>query len=104
MSAPSPRPSAFLGIGNDLLGELRVSFCALAVNVVKNDRFTEAWRFRKSYISRNHALEDLGSEETAQVRRYLPGKSRSFIIHRQQDTFDFEARIQGTPDAHQCVQ
>src|SRR5260370_36378615 len=104
MSAPSPRPSAFLGIGNDLLGELRVAFCALAVNVVKDDRFTKTWRFRKSHISRNHALKNLCSEETAQVRRYLPGEGCSFIIHRQQDTFDFEARIQGAPDAHQRVQ
>src|SRR5437016_942612 len=104
MSAPSPRPSAFLGIGNDLLGELRVAFCALAMNVVKNDRLTKTWRFRKSHISRNHALKDLCSEKTPQVRRYLPGKGCSFIIHRQQDTFDLEAGIQGAPDAHQRVQ
>src|SRR5260370_25590186 len=104
MSAPSPRPSAFLGIGNDLLGELRVAFCALAGNVVKNYRFTKTWRFRNSHISRNHALKNLCSEETAQIRRYLPGEGCSFIIHRQQDTFDFEARIQGAPDAHHRFQ
>ena len=50
MSAPSPRPSAFLGIGNDLLGELRVTFCALAVNIVKNNRFAEAPSFGKPII------------------------------------------------------
>src|SRR6202795_170917 len=65
MSAPSPRPSAFLGIGNDLLGELRVAFRPFAVNVVKNDRFTETWCLRKPHIARNHALEDLRSKETA---------------------------------------
>src|ERR1700682_1667620 len=101
MSAPSPRPSAFLGIGNDLLGELRVAFCALAVNIVKNDRFTETWRFRKSHIPRNHALKDLGSKKTAQISGNLAGKTRPLIVHRQQDTFDFEAWIQGAPDAHQ---
>src|ERR1700674_2783217 len=79
MSAPSPRPSAFLGIGNNLLGELRVAFCALAMNVIENYRLTETWRFRKSHISRNHALKDLCSEETAQISRNLTGKKPSAI-------------------------
>src|ERR1700687_6122690 len=104
MSAPSPRPSAFLGIGNDLLGELRVAFCALAVNVVKNDRFTKTWRFREADIAGNHALKDWCSEETAQIRGNLTGKTRPLIIHRKQDPFDFEGWIEGAPDAHQRVQ
>src|SRR5258707_10635127 len=73
MSAPSPRPSAFLGIGDDLLGELRVAFCALAVNVIKNNRFAKTWRFREADIARNHALKDLCSEEAAQIRGNLTG-------------------------------
>src|ERR1700674_2914107 len=104
MSAPSPRPSAFLGIGNNLLGELRVAFCALAMNVVENYRLTETWRFRKTHISRNHALKDLCSEETAQISRNLTGKTRPLIIHRKQDALDLEAWIQSAPDAHQCIQ
>src|SRR5260370_10212760 len=104
MSAPSPRPSAFLGIGNDLLGELRVAFSALTMNVVKNDWFSETWCFRQAHIAWNHALEDLRSEETAQIRGYLPRKRRAFIIHRKQDAFDFEARIECLPDAHDRVQ
>src|SRR5229473_4079898 len=94
MSAPSPRPNAFLGIGNDLLGELRIAFCALTMNIVKNDRFTKTWCFRKAYIARNHTLKDLCSKETAQIRGYLPGKGRPLIVHRKQDAFDFEAWIQ----------
>src|SRR5260370_6837223 len=104
MSAPSPRPNAFLGIGNDLLGELRVAICALAVNVVKNDWLTETWCFRKAYIARNHTLKDLCSKETAQIRGYLLGKGRPLIVHRKQDPFDFEAWIQGAPDTHQRIQ
>src|SRR5712692_2626361 len=93
MSAPSPRPSAFLGIGNDLLGELCIAFCALAVNVVKNNRFTETWCFCKPHIPRNHAFEYLSSKETAQIRGNLAGKRGALIIHRKQNAFDFEVRI-----------
>src|SRR5467141_1170425 len=93
MSAPSPRPSAFLGIGNDLLGELRVAFSALAVNVVKNDRFSETGCFCKAHIARNHAFEYLRSEETAQIRGNLPGKGGPLIVHGEQDSFDFKAWI-----------
>src|SRR5216684_4221444 len=93
MSAPSPRPSAFLGIGNDLLGELRVTFSALTVNVVKNDRFSETGCFCKPHIARNHAFEYLGSKETAQIGGNLPGKGRPLIVHGEQDSFDLEAWI-----------
>src|SRR6266702_287867 len=99
MSAPSPRPSAFLGIGNDLLGELRVAFCALAVNVVKDDRFTEAWCFCKPHFARNQAFEYLCSEETAHIRGNLAGERCSLIIHGKKDALDFEARVQSATDA-----
>src|SRR5260370_15731567 len=104
MSVPSPLPSAFLGIGNDLLGELRVAFCALAMNVVKDDRFSEAWRFRKPHVERNYALEDLRSEESAQIGGNLAGKCRALIKHGKQDSFHFKAGVQGAPDAHQGIQ
>src|SRR5260370_21579082 len=98
MSAPSPRPNAFLGIGNDLLGELRVAICALAVNVVKNDWLTETWWFRKADIARNHTLKDVCSRETAQIRGYLPGKGRPLIVHLKQNPFYFVACVVGPPD------
>src|SRR5260370_33343834 len=104
MSAPSPRPSAFLGIGNDLLGELRVAFSALAMNVVKNDGFPETWCFCQAHIARNHALKDLRAEEAPQVRGDLAGKRRALVAHRKQDAFDFEARVGWAADAHGRVQ
>src|SRR5437867_11161950 len=85
MSAPSPRPNAFLGIGNDLLGELRVAFSSLALDVVINNRFPETWCFCQAYIPRNHALKDLCSEKAAQISGYLSRKGSSFVIHCQQD-------------------
>src|SRR2546427_10022508 len=104
MSAPSPRPSAFLGIGNYLLGEMHVSFCALAVAVVENDRFSKTWRLGKPHVPRDHALKYLRSEESAQIRGNLAGERRALVVHGKQDSLDFEDRIQGTPDAHQRIQ
>src|SRR5882724_8758232 len=104
MSAPSPRPSAFLGIGNDLLGELRVAFCALAMSVVVNNWFSEARCFRKPHIARNNAMKNLCSKETAQIGGNLPGKRCPLIVHCQQNSLDFKAGIQGAPDAHQGIQ
>src|SRR6266851_1916205 len=83
MSAPSPRPRAFLGIGNHLPAELCVTLGPLAMNVVKNDGL---------------------SEEATEVRGDLPRKRRSFIIHRQENAFDFEAWIQSSPNAHKRIQ
>jgi hypothetical protein len=68
MSAPSPRPNAFLGIGYNLLGKLSVALSALAVDIIENNRLTETWRFREAYVPRNNALENLAAEEAAQVR------------------------------------
>src|SRR5258708_2800817 len=72
MSAPSPRPKAFLGIGNDLLGELRVALGPFAVYVVENNRFTKTWRFRQAHVAWYHALEYLGTKKAAEIGRYLP--------------------------------
>ena len=104
MSAPSPRPSAFLGIGNDLLGKLSVAFSALTMDIVKNDRFTKTGRFRQAHIAWNYTLKDLCPEETAQIRGYLAGEAGSFIVHRQQDAFNFQAWTEGAPDAHESIQ
>src|SRR5579862_6873712 len=60
MSAPSPRPKAFLGIDNYLLGELRVALRPFTMYVIENNRLTKAWRFGQPHVARNDALEDLG--------------------------------------------
>src|SRR5216684_4421774 len=104
MSAPSPRPSAFRGIGNDLLGELRVALCALTMNIVENDRFPKTWRFRQAHIARNHALKDLRPKECAQIGGDLPGKRRSLVVHRQEDSLNLQVWIQRAADTHQGIQ
>src|SRR5215471_5419757 len=71
MSAPSPRPKAFLGIGNYLLGELRVAFRPFTMYIIENNRFTKTWRLRQAHIARDYGLKDLRAEEAAQVGGYL---------------------------------
>src|SRR5271156_2770550 len=71
MSAPSPRPSAFLGIDDYLLGELRIALGPFTMNIVENDRFTETWSFRQTNIARNDALKYLRTKKASQVRRNL---------------------------------
>src|SRR5208337_64921 len=65
MSAPSPRPNAFLGIADNLLGELCVALSALTVYIIENNRLTKTRCFGKANVARDQALEDLSAEETA---------------------------------------
>src|SRR5882757_658360 len=88
MSAPSPRPKAFLGIGNYLLCKLRVSFGALTMYIIENNRFTKTRSLGKTNIPRNQALEDLRSKEAAQIRRYLARKTGPLVVHRQENAFN----------------
>src|SRR5580700_2732531 len=104
ISAPSPLPSAFLVIGNDLLGELRIALSPFAMNIVKDDWFPETWRFGKPHIARNHALKYLRPKETSQIRGHLPGQGRSLVVHREQNAFDFETWIQRASDPHKSIQ
>src|SRR5882757_2597144 len=68
MSAPSPRPSAFLVIGNYLLSELCIALGPFAVYVIENNRLAETWGFGEPYITRNNTLKNLRAKETAQIR------------------------------------
>src|SRR5579871_228244 len=72
MSAPSPRPNAFLGIADDLLGKLCIALSALAMDIVENNRFTKTRCFGEPNIAWDHTLEDLCSEEAAEIGRHLP--------------------------------
>src|ERR1700675_1293850 len=103
MSAPSPRPKAFLGIGNYLLCKLCVSLCALTVYIIENNRFTKTWCFGQTHIPGNQALEDLGPKEAAQVGGDLPGKAGPLVVHRQEYALYFKARVQRPANPHQGV-
>src|SRR5258708_25173694 len=104
MSAPSPRPKAFLGIDNYLLGELRVTLGPFTVYIIENNGLTEAWRLGQSYVTRNHTLKNLRTEKASQICGYLAGQGCSLIVHCEQNTFDFQTWIQSTADSHQRIQ
>src|SRR5262249_56451866 len=82
MSAPSPRPKAFLGICNYLLGKLRIALCPFAMQIVEDYRLPKTWRFRQPHVARNHALKDLSAKKAPQIRGHLPGKRSSLVVHR----------------------
>src|SRR5271154_3243076 len=81
MSAPSPLPNAFLVIKNYLLCELCVALGPFAVDIIENNRLTEAWRLGEPDVSRNHCLEHLGPEETPQICSDLARQCSSLIVH-----------------------
>src|ERR1700730_12985765 len=103
MSAPSPRPKAFRGIGYNLLGELGITLSALTMDIIENNRLTETWRLRQSYVSRNHALEDLRTKKAAQIRCDLPRESGALIVHCEQNAFDLQTWIERAADSHQGI-
>src|SRR5579859_1654669 len=103
MSAPSPRPSAFLAIMDHLFRKMRVTLSPFAVRVVENNRLAEARGFCQPDVARNNALKDLRPKESTQVAGDLARERRAVVVHSEQDAFDFEVRIQRAPDAHQGI-
>src|SRR5947208_8786359 len=97
MSAPSPRPSAFLAIGDHLLGKMRVALCPFTVHVIKNNRFAETGRLCQTNVARNHALENLIAKERAQIVGNLARKRCPFVVHGEENPFDLQVRIQRAP-------
>src|SRR5690242_17019838 len=61
--APKPRPSAFLLIGDNLLGELDIAFSSFTMYVVEDDRFSVARGLCEPYISGNDRAKHLSAEE-----------------------------------------
>src|SRR5579863_3068393 len=72
MSAPSPRPNAFLATGDYLLRKLDVGLGAFTMNVVEDDGLPVARRLRQSNIPRDYRLEYLRAEEAPKIGRHLP--------------------------------
>src|SRR5579859_3320135 len=104
MSAPSPRPSAFLAIGNYLPWELNVSLGTFTMNVVEHDRLAVTGRFGQPNISRNYAFEYLSSEKTSEIRSDLAGERSPIVIHGQDDSLDGQIRVELPPNSHQRIQ
>src|SRR5438132_3453253 len=104
MSAPSPRPSAFLAISDDLLCELDVSLGTFTIYVVEQDGFPMTGRFSQPYISRDYALEDLCSEKAPEVGSDLARKCGPLVIHSQDDPLNSQIRVECSAYSHQRIQ
>ena len=65
MSAPSPRPNAFLVISNYLLRKLCIALGTFTMDVIENNRLTETWCFRQTNVPRDQALEYLATKEAS---------------------------------------
>ncbi len=104
ISALNPLPNAFLGICDNLLGKLNVAFGAFTMYVVEHYWHAVAWRFCQAYISRNDGFEDLCTEKAAKIGGYLLRECGAVVVHREENAFDGERRIDGAAEAHQRVE
>src|SRR5215467_15832979 len=104
ISAPSPRPRAFLAIGDHLLSQVRVALGPFALLVVNDNGLAETRRFRQANVARNDALEYLSAKKSAQVAGNLARKRGAVVVHRKQDALDFQVRVQGASDSHESIQ
>src|SRR5207244_13517230 len=104
MSAPSPRPSAFLAIRYHLFCKMRVAFGPFAIRVVETDGFAETRGFCQANMARNDAIKNLLPQESVQIVGHLARERRSFVVHGQQNAFDLEVRTEAPRVAHPSVQ
>ena len=63
-----------------------------------------AWSLGQPHIPGDDGLEDLMSEEAAQISRYLFGERRSVVIHCKKHAFDLEPRVDRPSDPHMRVE
>ena len=57
----------------------------------------------QTYIARYDTFKYLGSEEAAQILRDLLRKRGAVVVHRKEDAFDSERRIDRTAKAHESI-
>src|SRR5271154_3946231 len=79
--ALNPLPSAFLAIGNNLLGQANVARRPRTMHVIEYNRLTVTRSFRQANIARDYSLKDLLSEEATQIGAHLLGKRCALVVH-----------------------
>ena len=72
--------------------------------VVEHYRLSVTWSLGEPNIPRDYRFEDLRSEEASEIGGHLLGESRSVIVHRQENAFDGERRVDCTAESHKCVE
>ena len=64
------------------------------VGVIEDNRKTMAWTLRQLHVSLYHGFEYQLLEVTFHLVVYLVGQPETAVIHRQQESFDFQSWIQ----------
>jgi hypothetical protein len=72
--------------------------------VVEHYRHSVARSFGQPNISWYDGFKHLRTEKTAQIGGNLLRQSCAVIVHREQDTFDREGRIDRAPETHERVE
>ena len=72
--------------------------------VVEDDGHAVARCFGQTDIPRNYALEHLRTEETSEIGRDLFRERGAVVIHRQQNSFDCERRVDCAAQSRQRIE
>ncbi len=71
--------------------------------VVEHDGHAVAGRFGQADIARNDGFKDLRAEKAAKVGGNLLGECGAVVVHREENAFDREGRIDRAAEAHEGV-
>src|SRR6266404_2146835 len=104
ISALRPRPSGRLVICQNLLCKLQICFGAARFGVVEKYRLTVTWCFCKANVSGNGRVEDEAAIKTSEVCRNCGSQIGAFVIHRQQEAFDLQLRVDDATQTSECIE
>src|SRR5688500_12847257 len=94
MSAPRPRPSAFLVMVDDLLRECAVTGCTAGCSIVVHARLSEARSLAEAHVAGNHGAIHAVREKLPGLVGDLLRQVHAGVEHREQDALDAEAGVQ----------
>src|SRR5882762_734473 len=86
--------SVLLDPANQLLGDGQVTLGADRLHVVQQDRFSKAWRFRQSHVTRDRDIEHAAAEVLFRFFGDLFAEIEARVVHRQQHPFNRERGIE----------
>src|SRR5262249_47930792 len=101
MRVLSPLPSAFLFplMIDDFPRQVEVAFGSLAADVVEHDWLSEAGSFTEPDVPGNDGPENLVFEVRLDILHHLLRKSRSLVVHREEDSLDLQGGVQRGADS-----
>src|SRR5437588_1686945 len=98
-SAALPFSDHVLRATDEFFGETDVSLAAARTNVVQDNRFAERRSLAEANVARDDRRIDLLGEMGAHFFGDLSREVHPLVVHRQDDPFDIERRIDGVANA-----